>query len=264
MKKSSLILLVSLTVVSLSAFGLTQRNKRSCAKEVAHSSPTVFFLNTCSKPNAPVDVHYAVETRFTNTVTMQRLQNATSIVDIFPNKTTRIFENYNETKVSILFPEGEIVASGESEMLNEAQLSLIKTMGHSTNILIEAICSEKNTYTGELEDYQLVYYMTVVPESQAQYAEGQEALVKFIRDGSRSQADMVRRGGLQPGKVAFVVSSNGTIGEVILESTCGYSELDEKMVQLISEVPGEWLPAIDHNGEKVDQTLVLFFGMRGC
>jgi len=36
------------------------------------------------------------------------------------------------------------------------------------------------------------------------------------------------------------------------------------MIELITKTPGEWQPAENYKGEKVDQELVVSFGLMGC
>ena len=41
-------------------------------------------------------------------------------------------------------------------------------------------------------------------------------------------------------------------------------ENDKKMIELITNLPGKWAPAENQKGEKVDQELVISFGLMGC
>ena len=37
-----------------------------------------------------------------------------------------------------------------------------------------------------------------------------------------------------------------------------------KIIKILNEVPGTWIPAKNSKGEKVDQELVVSFGLMGC
>ena len=52
--------------------------------------------------------------------------------------------------------------------------------------------------------------------------------------------------------------------DVILISSSGYDSIDERMVGLITDLPGKWKPAENLKGQKVDEQLVFSFGLIGC
>ncbi|MDX1685916.1 MAG: hypothetical protein R3275_11825, partial [Saprospiraceae bacterium] len=165
---------------------------------------------------------------------------------------------------TVLQEDDEITESGEGAELNTAQLTLLRSMPYSTNFRIEADCSERNAMTGSLEDYHLVYYMTLTPENGASYVDGPEALISYLKEASTNTALSIDENDLEPGRVNFTVTRKGELKDIELESTSGYETVDRKMVELISRTSGKWKPATNGQGEMVDQKLVLFFGKRGC
>src|SRR5690606_24854283 len=134
---------------------------------------------------------------------------------------------------------------------------------YSTNIHISADCEKRDAVTGALEYYGLVYYMTVTPEREAEYAGGKEALLAHLELGARGKTSMVKEERLESGKVNFTVTKRGTVAHVTLSSTSGYDEVDETMMNLIRTMSGKWNPALNSKGEQVDQQLVFFFGRMG-
>ena len=69
---------------------------------------------------------------------------------------------------------------------------------------------------------------------------------------------------LQPAKLYFTVSKEGMIENVRLDRTSNFPAVDETMIELITNAPGKWIPAENSKGEKVDQELVVSFGLMGC
>ena len=55
-----------------------------------------------------------------------------------------------------------------------------------------------------------------------------------------------------------------TIHPQMAQFVGGKAREDNKMIELITKTPGLWIPAENSRGEKVDQELVLSFGMVGC
>ncbi len=265
MKKSILIVCAVLTTFSLMAFGFLNWNKPMdhpregvCNKE---TSPTIFLMShSVTRP----DFLYDIDFRFQTRITKEDLQKATSIIDILPKKATHELISYNEVKVALLRGDSEILATGDTELLNAAQLELLKTADYSTNFYIKADCAKKHREPGYLESYDLVYYMTVTPEKEAEYKDGYQAMLDYLKDNSSKEITIAEEGGLKSGKLFFTITQNGKISNVNLESTSGYKSIDQKMLNLIETLPGDWQPATNSKGEKVDQTLVFSFGIMGC
>ena len=80
---------------------------------------------------------------------------------------------------------------------------------------------------------------------------------------ARTKANVVAEK-LKPAKLYFTVSKTGTIENVRLDRSSNYPIVDEAMIELIKNAPGEWLPAENEKGEKVEQELVVSFGLMGC
>ncbi|MEX0272801.1 MAG: energy transducer TonB, partial [Flavobacteriaceae bacterium] len=68
----------------------------------------------------------------------------------------------------------------------------------------------------------------------------------------------------QPAKLFFTVTAKGSLENIRLDRSSGYPSIDEKMLELLPQVPGKWIPAQNRNGENVAQELVVSFGLLGC
>jgi hypothetical protein len=154
--------------------------------------------------------------------------------------------------------------TGNSGILTPAQLKLLQSVDYSTNLLIWADYREKNFDTGNLENSTWTPYLTVVPEKQAIYLDGKDALKKFLKQETEAVRVNVQVDLLKPAKLFFTVTKNGNIENVYLDRTSGYPDVDKTMIELISKVPGVWESAQNTKGEKVDQELVVSFGLMGC
>ena len=267
MKKNILIFCAVITAFSLTAFGYINWNHVTPSQEETGSSQSVAvvpdLLDFRSQLNNP-DLVYKVESRFMTTVTKENLHQATSILDILPTHATNSLSSYQNVKVALLLTDHEISEIGESEVLNPFQLRLLKSTDYSTNFYITADCKNKNAATGELEDYDLVYYMTITPEKQAEFTAGHDFLIEYLKENSKEKTAIIAPNQVKPGKINFTVTKTGTISDVKLTSTSGYPSVDETFVDLISNMPEKWNPATNSKGEKVDQEFVFFFGLQGC
>lgn len=267
MKKSMLILGAVLVTFGSTAF--VYQNWSHAAAEVKPTTCTKTVVFDRDPGNifheqADVELFYNVAPRFNTTITKEDLQKAKSIIDILPENATSSREEYQNVRVSILHDDHDATEMGENEMLNSAQKNLLQSVDYSTNIRITSICQKKYAHGQALRADSLVYYMTIIPEKEAAFTSGHCALIQYLKDNTRDLAAVISRDQLRPGKVSFTVTKNGMIANVHLTDTSGYSSVDEALVERIRSMPGEWAPATNAQGEKVDQEFVFFFGLEGC
>lgn len=252
MKKSLLIFCTTLVAFSLMAFAYLNRSpEASKCMEIVSNNPDFIFK---------------VEPRFLATITKEDLLNAKSVIDIYPKEATQWIDSYQEVGVAILHEDVNVLKSAEGldDRLNPAQLELLHSIDFSTNIRITSNCAKRTENLGNLEPYDLVYYMTVTPKNYAEYEHGNDDLIKYLKDNSAVITANLNRNLLQPGKASFTVTPKGTIENVTLISTSGYFLVDNHMLDLLNSMPGKWKPATDSSGQKVEQELVFFFGIQGC
>lgn len=268
MKKNLLIFCAILTTLSLTAFGYISWNapvaatcqKTACSTAIAFDNDPLLLFN---KPIGS-DFFLKISPRFIHTITKEKLHQATSIIDILPEKANQWVHSYQAVKVTVLDGEEEISERGIGDQLNAAQSKLVQSANYSTDFYIEADYSIKNDGTGALEKSDLVYYFTVVPEKAATYEDSMDKLLSYLKEQSSKKTAYINQYDMKPGKLRFTVTQNGNISNVRLSSTTGYPEVDQQLFDLISEMPGRWNPATNSKGEKVDQELVLSFGSEGC
>ncbi len=265
MKKRIVILVTGITCFFLMAFSYVNWNNNSvhnnslCQKHIPFNDP---FVSPINNPN--YDFLYKVESRFMTTITRNKLVKAKSLTDILPAKCTESIKSYQANEVAILGGNEKISRLGEGEQLNDLQMQLLSSTNHSSNIFVSTTCINKNAFSGELQKDSFPYYITVIPENEAQYKGGLEALISYLKKESNDQVHDIDINLLKPGRVNFTITKNGIVANTTLDASCGNQHIDEIMVNLISKVPGKWQSATNIKGEKVEQNLVFFFGKMGC
>ncbi|MBT8286458.1 MAG: energy transducer TonB, partial [Bacteroidia bacterium] len=160
--------------------------------------------------------------------------------------------------------QSNIVKTGKSGDFTAEQLDFLQSLDYSTNLMIWADYREKNVTTGKMEDHHWTPYLTIVPEKQAEYESGKESLMTYLKENSKNSRASVDPDNLQPAKLYFTVTKEGAIKNVRLDRSSNYPSVDERMIELITNAPGKWKPAENSEGEKVDQELVISFGLMGC
>ncbi|PTM08999.1 MAG: hypothetical protein DA407_06740 [Bacteroidetes bacterium] len=268
MKKSILIIFAGVITLGLTAFGIMQSNN-SEVNELSESNTIVMSTTADNKIADKIftDFIYDVGPRF-SPIKKTDLDKITSFNDIIGEEHANRIVEYKWVTVVLIIDDKEsnVREFGTSDVLTEAQLNLLHSFDYSTNLMIAADYQGKNKETGVLEDTHWTPYLTIVPEKQAEYSEGQDALKVYLKESSKDSRDRanVDPEKLQPAKLYFTVTKNGTIENIKLDRTSNYPLVDYTMIELITKLPGTWIPAENHEGEKVDQELVVSFGLMGC
>lgn len=269
MKKPILIFPAISIALSFMAFGFINWNPAeeeameiTCANPLVSENYLEELLDTYSMPEFSIDVG----PRFITRITKENLSEAKSLVDLVPKKATRGVETFWGTRIVFLTPNGEEITfeKGDGNKLNAAQIHLLESAEYSSSFCIEAYCKRKKPETDKIETQCFVVYVSVIPEKEAEFDSGHESLIRYLRDNSQASMIEVPRDQLRPGKVNFTITKNGTVSNVNIGETSGFYTLDEKMVELITQLPGSWSPAKNASGEPVEQDLVFFFGGDDC
>jgi hypothetical protein len=275
MKKNILILGIAIATLSLTAFGIINSKDSETNKEVA-SNKEITPINEVVSLDENVkedfnlspypDFVYNVDSRFMSTITKEDLHKAKSILDFLPKEQTDPVFKYKSVSVIILDDNKptDRKETGDSEVLTEAQIKLIQSIDYSTNFLIRADFQEMNNDVNHLVNNYFSPHMTVVPENEAAYVNGEKALIDYLRENSKDKTTIVNERKLKSGKIFFTVTKEGVISDVHLTSTSGYPSIDLYMIELVKSIPGAWEAATNSIGQKVDQELVFSFGTMGC
>ena len=218
---------------------------------------TPFFLNITSQGQ--------------NTVIKEKIHNAENISDLIPDY--GIQESVKNNSLALRDVQIKIenknintinlnTEKRDGNTLSQDQKELLKSTDYSTNFYLEGVLSTE-IENSEKERY-FNYFMTVVPEKQATYKAGQMVLIDYLKTKCQPMIAAKEKGTFQAGNINFTVSKSGSVSNIILYSTCGYPDIDKKMMELMKNLPNVWNVASNEKGEKIDQDLVLSFGNMGC
>ena len=300
MKKSILIFAAVIITLSLSAFGVvnwkdlkTEESKISERKELATNNATENNRFTISKATnketncssnympmfGPILLKYTGEEKPTGDFNYNfgprfeafkksDLAEVKSIEDFFEWEELQAIASLKSVEIIIIENDRQTEKReiGYSNMLTDAQLKLLQSLDYTSHFNIRVEYLEKNKKTGKLEDSFNSPHLTIVPEKQATYSHGKDSFITYFKENSRkarkkANVDPMK---MQPAKLHFIVTKNGTIENIKLDRTSNYPLVDKTMLELISKLPGTWKPAENEKGEKMDQELVVSFGLMGC
>lgn len=272
MKKSILISLAVMATLSVAALAFVNWDNQPACQEAASCNTSVSCSSTLaciSAQQTELDLFYDVKNRW-GTLTMEELRKAESLDDITSDRANgKVRDSFKNVWVAVLHNDQDVRdietgAIGQSEVFDGPQIELLRSLDYSTNLRFTAISQIKDPNNGVMRDDSLVCYRTVIPERQADFMGGKEALIRYLRENTRDKASLIDKDKVQPAKVFFTVSKYGTIENVKLVDKSGYKAVDKELVKVISNMPQMWTPAQNAKGENVHQEFVFFFGSMGC
>ena len=255
---STIVIALTLTAFTYSGWNVQPTHKMGCQAATEIEPPTF---------------SYDLSPRANNTVTKEGMYSATTVADLVPD-----FGNQEDLKNNVISVRDVKIRiedenlhetkhrseKGNGNSLSAAQMNLLKDTDYSTNFSLEGFYTDIDPTKFSSQDRYFNYYMTVVPETQASYKAGKETLIDFITAKSKSTIDKLQKGNLKSGNIRFTVTTNGSISDISIDSTCGYPRVDKRMVELINSLSEGWNVATDGKGEKVNQVLVFSYGQGGC
>lgn len=269
MKKRAIIFTAAIISFSITAFSLISWSPISELECSSAQKKNIVFeqsnlINILGLEAEP-EFHFAVGTRFEG-IEREKLLLANSIHDFLTKDQMADVESYLSVRIVIIENDRQtdIRIWGEDDVLTEEQKELLRSMDYSSNFTVRADYRELISGSGQLRNNYFSPHLTVVPEKQVEYSEGNEGIIEFIRKQSRAEVAKVNRDSLYASKLYFTIDTVGKVKGLYLNRTCNYPELDQKVFELIQELPGTWTPAENGKGKKVEQELVFSYGMMGC
>lgn len=259
MKKRILIISLVLVTLSIAAFSFINSNT-SKINQTGNASNS---LNNTDKPLAenktkePLEFFYNISPRFEG-IKKSDIDKATSIFDFISDEDSIQIKKLNSTEIILIINDRQTQFReyGTEENLTENQLNMLQSVDYSKHFLIKAIYESI-----EFEYHDFSPHYTVVPETQSNYADGTDALIKYLKDNKSKNTDFIDEKKLQFVKISFTISTDGQIKQVNLDRSTGYPQLDFELIELIKNAPGKWIPAKNAEGKTVEQELVFSFGL---
>ncbi|WP_299103352.1 hypothetical protein [uncultured Winogradskyella sp.] len=270
MKQRIIILGTALALLSILFFGLTNMES-SDAKDLSKKRNNSIAIDSAINYGPFLkelpDLHYSVDARF-EAVQKADIQAATSIYDFLNEDEKHQIEEIKSVKLIVIKDnqQSELQEYGTTAQLTKAQLKLLRSLDYFNHFTIRTEFKGKNKETGVIEDKFFGPHITIVPDQQAAYVDGKEALITYLKENSLEALNVITDDRLNAIKYSFIISKEGKVKDVKHDAMkTGYPSIDNKFKDLLQKIPGEWLPARKSNGEKMEQEFVFTFGSNdGC
>jgi len=242
--------------------------KLNCAKkdDLKTLAPFQGLLKVDSEERGVAHIFKGLAPRF-NPIKKSDLAKALTASSFLPKEHLERISSFNSVGLRLI-PDEKSYEKGiytNGEMLSSEQLKQLNNLPYSTNFVIDIHTGRYDPKNGiTLGEDHYTPHFTLVPETQAEYKEGLGALYQFLRLNSQEQIDQIDGEKLGPGRIYVTVGKDGKLTNVELKHPSQQPALDERVLELMRTLPGEWQSARDMNGKSVEQTLVLFYGIMGC
>ena len=237
-------------------------------------STILFFTQSCY---AQGNLDYAVDT-WSSPVTKQEVKEMRSMLDFWSDDTKSKYKqdafrdiwvvnlkDYHDWTIDVNEISPSQKASSPTENFTSEQLELIANADYSDHLRFSARFNSTKIETGEVEENILISQsVSVVPDVQAVFEGGMNALVNHIKIESDDLVKGIKREEVGRCRIFFTVTSEGLVDKVRKVESSNYPEVDKALIEIVKNMPELWTPAENGNGEKVEQEFVFTFGMAGC
>lgn len=272
MKKRIFIICAVIIAIGFTTFGCNNKTKNS--KVPNEEQPTVvaidqrtgkidFYGNNPDTLQANKGFFYLVRGKHVNTITLKGLKEAQSISDVIPNYPSSWIAEYISVEIIVNINGKEIKAKSKNDVINNAQKELFASFATISDVVIHAKYRSENSVKNKLDDREMNYLMTVIPEVQAEFIGGYDKMITYLQDKSANKIDKINYEKLSQGSIFFTINEIGAIEDVQLTETTGYTEIDNLLFDVIKEMPN-WKPAENSENKAIKQEFLFNFGLDGC
>jgi len=208
-------------------------------------------------------LNYEVRGRYRNPVTREKLIHANLMRDFIAGYPSNWVQYYNSTKITATCNGKTMTAAGTNETLTAEQKHILNSADLAADIVVNAGYKTKNAVTNAMEDRNVNITLTVIPEIEAEYVGGRNAVIKYIEENVFHKISEKSRNHFHDGLISFTVDEIGAVTHVKLSASSGDPQTDKLLLDAISNMP-KWKPAENSKGIKVSQEFEFSIGNGGC
>jgi len=192
-----------------------------------------------------------------------KLDKINTLTDLDKRYPTSWVREYISVEISAYKNGTQTKASGTSDVLNQEQKELIRLADRSSDISVIVMYLPEN-YLKNNTVKQYDFKVTIMPDKNAVYSEGEEQLIQYLQKNSIENIEAGSFTGYDLTAIKFTITEQGHVTDIRVALPSKDTKIDEMLVAAISKMP-VWTPAEFSNGLKVKQNFVLTIGnMENC
>ena len=240
---------------------------------ILFSSVTAFTQNTTNATwyaNAgsgdaenPKQLYYDVHGAYKQPVNKEKLEAANFLRDFIPGYPTNWISNYVSVEMSTTTNGRVMKAKSADDRISPEQKNILQMTDLGTEIVVNVRHTSRNSVTDAIEECTMHLSMTVIPETEAQFAGGYQKMSRYLKDNIIDKIEGSLPKEFEQGKVKFTVNEAGDIVNAKISRSSGNLRTDKLILEEIQKMP-RWKPAENSKGMKVKQEFEFRVGMDGC
>lgn len=206
---------------------------------------------------------YEIRGKYKHSVKMDKVDSANSLSDFIEGYPSSWVKDYETVEIIATLNGITKKAIGKSEILNQEQKALLRSVELFTTLDINISHTTSNAATGKQELRVIKYSMTVVPDIEAHFVGGVEQMNKYVESAAINKISAFTAEYILDGVVTFTVGEDGSVKSASLTKSTGDATTDKLLLNAIKNMP-KWNPAVDANGKKIRQDFELRVSKGGC
>ena len=205
-----------------------------------------------------------VQGHYTHPANLGRLQNIHSLDELISAYPGHLLHQHQTIALSLSSTGEKLENSTETDRLSMEQLQLLKSAHLADEIFINVKFISKNAVTNVIEDGEMDFVVTVVPDKEAEFPGGNEELLKYLRNNCNIRLTRKEPFPMKDMLIEFNVNNKGNIEHVRFIQDSGIPEANKTIERVLGTMP-KWRAAEDQNGKKIFQKFQLRVSeMDGC
>jgi hypothetical protein len=198
-----------------------------------------------------------------NSIQENKLDKINTLTDLDKRYPKSWVRAYISVEISAYKNGIQTMTSGISDVLNQEQKELIRLADRNGDIAVSVMYLPENSLKNNTAK-QYDFKVTVVPNENAIYSEGEEQLLQYLQKNGIVNIEAGSFTGYDLTAIKFTITEQGHIANIQVALPSKDKKIDEMLVAAISKMPN-WKPAAFSNGLKVKQNFVLTIGnMESC
>ncbi|HMG15271.1 MAG TPA: energy transducer TonB [Saprospiraceae bacterium] len=219
-----------------------------------------FFLSVFN--SSAQNLNYAVHGTYANAVKKEKITDAKTMSDIIPYYPASWIMKYNSAEIVVTTGGKTLKAEAKDYQLDSAQTNLLNTATLGSDISINIDYEYKNAVTDNTETGTMNYSTTVIPEIEADYIGGHEALMEYIKKNGIDKIPEKDPKHAIEASIRFTVNEVGEISNAKISRASDDPKTDNLLLDIINKMP-KWRPAENSKGIRVKQEFVFNVSNRG-
>ena len=177
------------------------------------------------------EFYYAVHGKYTRPIHKEKLSNATTLSDMMPYYPSAWIDSYSSVEVSTVSNGTPMSFASDNEILNEYQKDILRTADLGSDVVINIIYKTENSATRQLMSRIINYDVTVVPEFEAEYLTGSNAMSEYLKVNAIDKIGVKMSKDFTQAIVSFTVNEDGKIADAMVSKSSGDAATDKLLLK---------------------------------